>query len=145
MTRRTRRWAPKQAVQLMPPTPPAADPVPGPSTPPAEPIIEPNPPRHPDVVADHRAAHEPLGGRNGDDDNGTAGKIAAQRQYPLAREKTLHELNLEARAIDREHARRREAARAKAREVIEPMLLGVMRPRQLARPVQKSLRPPVVE
>ncbi len=139
MTRRTRRPAPKQAVQLTPPSPPIADPVPGPSTPPAEPVIKPNPPRDTVVVADHRAAHEPLGGRDG-----TAGKVAAQRKYPPAREKTLHELNLEARAIDREHARRREEAQAKAKEVIEPMLRGVMSARQVGRRMQKSLRPPVI-
>jgi hypothetical protein len=145
MTRRTRRWAPKQAVQLTPPSPPIADPVPGPSTPPAEPVMEPNPPRDPDVVAKDRAAPEPLGGRDGDDDDGSASKVAASRKYPLAREKTLHELNLEARAIDREHARRREEAQAKVKEVIEPMLRGVMGARQVARRVQKNLRPPVIE
>jgi hypothetical protein len=61
------------------------------------------------------------------------------------RERTLHELNLEARAIDREHARIRAEAAAKAKDVLEPMLAGVPRVRTLVRRMQKSLRPPVLE
>ena len=59
-----------------------------------------------------------------------------------AREKSLHELNLEARAIDREHARIRAEAAAKAKEVVEPILAGVPRVRTVVRRTQKSLRPP---
>lgn len=59
------------------------------------------------------------------------------------REKTLHELNIEARAIDRWHYDKRNEAQQVAKQTLEPMLTGVMRPRQIVRRVQKSLRPPV--
>ena len=79
------------------------------------------------------------------------GRVSAEAERPArssvarGREKTLHELNLEARAIDREHARRREEAAAKARDVLEPMLKGVPRVRGVVRRMQKNLRPPVSE
>jgi hypothetical protein len=70
---------------------------------------------------------------------------AAWRTKPTLPEKTLHELNLEAREIDRWHARKREEAQAVARETLEPLLAGIMRPRQIPRRLQKSLRAPVRE
>jgi hypothetical protein len=69
----------------------------------------------------------------------------ANSENPPVREKTLHELNLEARQIDRWHAQKREEAQAMAKETLEPMLKGVLRPRQVSRRVQKNLRAPVKE
>jgi hypothetical protein len=70
---------------------------------------------------------------------------APRREARPAGEKTLHELNLEARAIDRYHASRREEAKAAAREHVDPILSGVLRPRLVPRRTQRNLRPPVRE
>jgi hypothetical protein len=79
--------------------------------------------------------------------SGTSSSPADRRRVPGTaaplREKTLHELNLEARAIDREHARLRAEAAERAKEVVEPMLAGVPRGRAVVRRMQKNLRPPV--
>lgn len=93
------------------------------------------------------AAPEPFGGKGDHDGDGRPGGIASavEAAPEPPREKTLHELNLEARAIDRHHAALREAAEAKAREEIEPMLVGVVRPRQRYRRYQKNLRAPVTK
>jgi hypothetical protein len=90
------------------------------------------------------AAPEPFGGKGDHDQNGATG--GAKKPEPSApREKTLHELNIEARAIDRWHAQKREEARLAAREHVEPILTGILRPRPVVRRIQKSLRPLVKE
>lgn len=109
---------------------------------------------------------EPFGGKGDHDGDGKVGGVAPlvpsrvpvltdeeQERINMAansvnepvREKTLHELNLEARAIDRYHYNKRMEAQRVARETIEPMLRGVQRPRQVTRRMQKSLRIPVTK
>lgn len=61
------------------------------------------------------------------------------------REKTLNELNLEARQVDREHAARREEAERLAREASGHLLEGTLRGRARVRRAQKPVRPPVTE
>lgn len=62
-----------------------------------------------------------------------------------AREKTLNELNIEARSVDREHAARREEAERLAREASGHLLEGTIRGRARYRRAQKPVRPPVTE
>jgi hypothetical protein len=103
------------------------------------------PPAPPEPIIDS-AAGTRAGGP--DPSRGPQRKAAGsspRRNAPPAREKTLHELNLEAREIDRDHALKREEAKAAAREHVEPILSGVMRPRLVPRPTQRNLRPPVRE
>jgi hypothetical protein len=171
MSRRTRRAALKQGVQLTPPNPAPAEPVPVPEAPDPrvepgeEPVMQPIP-RSSGGTPDAAAKPEPFGGKGDHDGNGKTGgaaaplpsrvpvlgdeqqadvDAAAERQAPPARERTLHELNLEARAIDRWHAQKREEAQAALRQTVDPMLEGVLRPRQVMRRVQKNLRAPVKE
>lgn len=61
------------------------------------------------------------------------------------REKTLNELNIEARAIDREHAARREEAERLAIQASGHLIEGTMRGRARYRRAQKPVRPPVTE
>lgn len=77
------------------------------------------------------------------DNDGVAGGMAPTPADVPGREKTLHELNLEARAIDRHHAALRAAAEAELERTVAPMLAGVPRRRMISRRMQKNLRPVV--
>lgn len=73
----------------------------------------------------------------------TSETVVVSPEPPPAREKSLHELNLEARATDRWHAEQRRLAQAKIDEEIAPMMRGVQRSARVMRRTQKPLRPPV--
>lgn len=73
----------------------------------------------------------------------TSETVVAAAEPPAPREKTLHELNLEAREIDRWHDAKRREAQAKIDEEIAPMMRGVQRGARVMRRTQKPLRPPV--
>jgi hypothetical protein len=96
----------------------------------------------PPELAPASSQPEPFGGKGDHDGNGAVG--GAKKPQRL-RERTLHELNLEARGIDRHHARKREEAQAAIREHVDPILRGVQGSRQVTRRLQKNLRPPVRE
>jgi hypothetical protein len=113
-----------------------------PASPPADPEAFAAGGREPPELAPAPVQPEPFGGKGDHDGNGLVGG-AKKPERP--RERTLHELNLEARDIDRHHALKREEAQAAIREHVEPILRGVQGARQVTRRMQKNLRPPVTE
>lgn len=100
-----------------------------------------------------RVAKPLFGGKGDHDNNGTVGgsappidqgavDTAAHSITPPKGEPSLHELNMRAREIDREHAERRLKARRAAKEAADKELGGVAVFHKSKR-FQKPLRPPV--